>query len=78
MCAHVRVLYLLCIDGNIIKACDLVKDLGVQIDSKLNFNNYTTVVTKKSNRLVANIQKMFHHFDKITLINLYKTFVWLY
>ena len=31
--------------------------------------------TKKANRLVAIIHKTFQHFDKVTLINLYKTFV---
>ena len=49
------------IDSNLIKACDLVKDLGVQIDSKLKFHNHTTVVTKKANRLVEIIQKTFQH-----------------
>ena len=63
------------IDGNVIKACDLVKDLGVQIDSKLKFHNHTTVVTKKGNRLVTILQKTFQHFDKVTLINPNKTFV---
>ena len=58
-----------------LKACGLVKDLGVQIDSKLKFHNHTTVVTKKANRLVAIIWKTFQHFDKVMLINLYKTFV---
>ena len=63
------------IDGNVIKACDLVKDLGVQIDCTLKFHNHTTVVTKKGNCLVTIIQKKFQHFDKVTLINPNKTFV---
>ena len=54
------------IDGNVIKVCDLVKGL---VD-KLKFHNHTTVVTKKANRLVAIIRKMFQHFDKLTFINL--------
>ena len=63
------------IDGNVNKACDLVRDLGVQIDSKLKFHNCTTVITKKTYHLVAIIWKTFQHFDKVTLINVYKTFV---
>ena len=59
----------------VIKACDIVKDLGVQIDNQLKFHNHTTVATKKANRLVAIIRKTFQHFDKNTLINLYKTYV---
>ena len=61
--------------GTVIKACDVVKDLGVQIDNQLKFHNHTTVATKKANRLVAIIRKTFQHFDKDTLINLYKTYV---
>ena len=45
------------IDGTVIKACDVVKDLGVQIDNQLKF--HTTVATKKANRLVAIIRKTF-------------------
>ena len=33
------------------------------------------VTTKKANCLVAIICKTFQHFDKVTLINLYKTYV---
>ena len=64
------------IDGTVIKACDVVKDLGVQIDNQLKFHDHTTV-TKKANCLVAIIHKTstFQHFDKVTLINLYKTYV---
>ena len=60
------------IDGTVIKACDVVKDLGVQIDNQLKFHNHTTVATKKANHLVAIIRKTFQHFDKVTL---YKTYV---
>jgi len=63
------------IDGNVIKACDLVKDLGAQIDSKLKFHNHTIVVTKKANCLVAIIWKTFQHWQSYTLNNLYKTSV---
>ena len=63
------------INGNVIKACDLVKDLGVQIDSKLKFHNHTTVVIKKANHLVAIVWKTFQLFDKVTLIDPYKTFL---
>ena len=64
------------IDGTVIKACDVVKDLGVQIDKQLKFHDHTTTVAKKANRIVAIIRKTFHQqFDKTTLINLYKTYV---
>ena len=56
------------IDGNIIKACDLVKDLGVQSD-KLKFHNHATFVTE-SQSSTSNYSETFQHFDKVTLINL--------
>jgi len=37
------------IDGNVIS--DHIKDVGVQIDSKLKLHNHTTVVNKKANLL---------------------------
>ena len=63
------------IDGTVIKTYDVVKDLGVQIDMELKFHDHTTVATKKANHLLAIIRKTFQHFDKVTLINLYKTYV---
>jgi len=62
------------IDGTVINACD-VKDLVVQINKQLKFHDHTTAVTKKANCIVAIIHKTFQHFDKTTLINLYKTYI---
>jgi len=45
------------INGTTITSCNVVKDLGVQIDSQLKFRDYTTTITKKVNRLLAIIQK---------------------
>ena len=48
--------------------------LGIQIDSHLKFHEHTTVVTKKANRLLSIIHKVFHYFDKGTeFINLIVT-----
>jgi len=63
------------IDGSVIKACDVVKDLGVLIDKQLKFHDHTTAVTKKASCIVAIIRKTFQHFDKTTFINLYKTYI---
>jgi len=63
------------IDGTVINACDVVKDLVVQIDKQLKFPDHTTAVTKKANCIVGIIRKTFQHFDKTTLIDLYKSYV---
>ena len=63
------------IDGTSITSYNVVKDLGVQIDSQLKFHDHTTTITKKANRLLAIIQKTFQHFDKNTVINLYKSYI---
>ena len=52
------------IGGTVIKACDVVKDLRVQIDKQLKFHDHTTAVTKKANHTVAIIRKKSQHFDK--------------
>ena len=56
------------IDGTVIKICDVIKDLGVQIDKQLKFHDHTTVVTKKANRTVAIIRKTFQHLIKLPLL----------
>ena len=61
--------------GTVIASCNVVRDLGIQIDSHLKFHEHTTVVTKKANRLLSIIHKVFHYFDKATFINLYKTYI---
>ena len=45
------------IDGTTITFCNVVKDLGVQLDSQLKFHDHTTTITKKANCLLAIIQK---------------------
>ena len=65
------------IGGTVIASCNVVRDLGIQIDSHLKFHEHTTVVTKKAHRLLSIIHKVFHYFDKATFINLYKTYIWL-
>ena len=55
-------------------ARDLVKDLGVQINTKSKLHNNSNV-TKKANHLVTIIRETFQHFDKVMLIHLYKTSV---
>ena len=57
------------IDGTVIKACYVVKDLGYK--STNNWSSMTIpllLATKKANRIVAIIRKAFQHFDKTTLL----------
>ena len=56
----------------VIASCNVVRDLGIQVDSHLKFHEHTTAVTKKANRLLSIIHKAFQYFDKVTFINLYK------
>ena len=63
------------IDGTTITSCNVVKGLGVQIDSQLEFHDHTTTITKKANHLLASIQKTFQHFNKNTIINLNKSYI---
>jgi len=58
-----------------ITSCNVVRDLGIQVDSLLKFHDHTSTITKKANRLLSIIHKVFQHFDKTTFINLYKTYI---
>ena len=41
------------IGGTVIASCNVVRDLGIQIDSHLKFREHTTAVTKKFNQLLS-------------------------
>ncbi|XP_065883935.1 uncharacterized protein [Dysidea avara] len=63
------------IDGTTITSCDVVKDLGIMIDNQLKFQDHTTTVAKKANRLLAVIHKTFQNFNHATFIKLYKSYI---
>jgi len=47
------------VGGIVIASCNVVRDLGIQIDSHLKFHEHTTVLTKKANQLLSIIIKFF-------------------
>ena len=63
------------IQGKSISPSDLVSDLGVLIDDKLEFHTHTASVTAKANRILAIIYKFFHFTDNNLVINLYISLV---
>ena len=42
----------------VIASCNVVRDLGIQVDSHLKFHEHTTAVTKKANQLLSIIHKV--------------------
>jgi len=63
------------INGTTIRCCNVITDLGVQIDSQLNFHAHTTGFTKKANGLVAIICLITFEKNVYTNCNLYKTYI---
>ena len=51
------------------------KDLGVIIDSKLNFKEHVAYITSKANRILGVIRRSFDHLTDSMFIQLYKTLV---
>ena len=52
-----------------------MRDLGVIIDSKLNFHSHSTYIVSKANRLLGLIRKSFENISIQTLPMLYKSLV---
>jgi len=61
--------------GQVISSTDLVKDLGVFIDSDLKFHHHSSVTVAKVNCVLALIHKSFECMDAQMSVTLYKSFV---
>ena len=57
------------IGGTVIASCNVVRDLGIQVDSYLNFMNTLLKLPRKPT-------DSYQLFDKAMFINLYKTYIW--
>ena len=51
------------------------KDLGVYIDSELNFRDHVAKTVSKANKILGIIRRTFRYLDRTTLVLLYKTLV---
>ena len=52
-----------------------MRDLGVTIDSKLNFHSHSTYIVSKANRMLGLIRKSFENISIQALPMLYKSLV---
>ena len=53
-----------------------MKDLGVTIDSRLNFNSHIKIKVNNTNQTMGMIRRAFTHLDKDMFLCLFKAFVW--
>ena len=63
------------LDGVAISQSNIVKDLGVLIDTDLKFHAHTSMVVARANRLLGIIKKSFEHLDHIMFLRLYKSLI---
>ena len=60
---------------HILEKTEVEKDLGVYIDSKLNFTTHCQEKVSKANRILGYIRHTFKHLEKETFLLLYKALV---
>ena len=63
------------LDGNVITACNTVRDLGVTVDNCLKFHDHTNLSITKANRTLGLINKIFQYRESDMIIKLYKSLV---
>ena len=63
------------IDGNAVKTEDTVKLLGVQLDSKLKFNEHVQSVCKKAAKQINALQRLSKFLDYSCKLKIYESFV---
>lgn len=63
------------LEGIQLELLDNLRDLGIQIDSKLKFHIHTDVVVRKAYRVLGLIRKSFECKDADVMLKLYKTLV---
>ena len=64
-----------CLGGTQLEIVEDIRDLGIQVDSKLKFHTHTDIVTKKAYRVLGLISKSFECKDPDVIIKLYTTLV---
>ena len=62
-------------DNHILNYSNCEKDLGVYIDTKLNFDTHINTAINKANRVLAITRKTFDFMDVETFLNIYKGLV---
>ena len=62
-------------DGHILKFSECEKDIGVFIDSRLNFETHINEAIKKANRILAITRKTFESLDQTTFRYIFKGMV---
>ena len=66
-----------CLGGTQLEIVEDIRDLGIQVDSKLKFHTHTNIVTKKAYHVLGLISKSFEckFKDPDVIIKLYTTLV---
>ena len=62
-------------NGVKLKSTEQEKDIGVLIHSSLKPSKHCAESARKANGILTQISKSFHYRDKVTFLNLYKTYV---
>ena len=63
------------LQNNKLEHCQNEKDLGVNIDNKLNFDHHINYITSKANKVAGLIWRTFTYIDKEIFKKFYKSFV---
>ena len=58
-----------------VKQVELEEDLGVRIDTKLDFDENRKIRIRKANNMAGAIRRSFKFLDRYTFVKLYKTMV---
>ena len=61
--------------GEAIEPSNLVRDLGVQVDKNLSFQEHIQLQVSKANRILGMLRRSFEHLDSESLVWLYKALV---
>ena len=64
-----------CLGGTQLEIVEDIRDLGIQVDSKLKFHTHTDIITKKAYCVLGLISKSFECKDSDVIIKLYTTLV---
>ena len=60
---------------NTLETVHMEKDLGVNVDDELNFEEHVQIQTTKATKLLAMIRRSFSYIDEVSLPLLYKAIV---
>ena len=64
-----------CVGEDVVKNVDMEVDLGVCIDTELNFDEHRKTQVGKANRMVGAMRRSFKFLDNYTFVKLYKSIV---